>query len=186
VGTFYLFMDRLLGLIDDPPGTFAALARRSATRLPVQGQAQDTASITHHQSAGQPHHQGRKVLSATSPALRFSPEQQVPPLRGRAQSDLLHAVYPQVGEPRLIEPGQPLLTGDSTSCTYANPPASACARSQGQPCTCPRATDLLPLGDLPEKVIYLHSLYGCALLPRPHRPTAPLDLVVRPLTPTYR
>jgi hypothetical protein len=183
VGTFYLFMDRLLGLVDDPP---KHLRRPRPKKRDTASQSKDKNRDTaKHQDiinrlVSRIIKQGR-VLKRTD--WRFSPEQ----ARYRRYEAVLKAIFYSLFVPKsvalgLIDLANLYVTGDSTKLsTYANPHGKRlCKCPKDKPCTCKRRYQGLLArwgwDSYRGCFVYGHSLYELCAYSLDHTVQLPLVL----------
>lgn len=182
VGTFHLFMDRLLGLVDNPPGHI----RRPRPK------ARDTDGQSRDKNKDTAKHQGiidrlaDQIIGAGA-ALKRAEWAFPPATKYRRYEVVLKAIFYTLFVPRsielgLIDLGALYVTGDSTKVgTYANPHGKRlCSCPKDQPCNCPRRyQDVLARwgwDSYRETFVYGHSLYELCAYSLDH--TFQLPLVV--------
>jgi hypothetical protein len=186
VGTFYLFMDRLLGLIDDPPRHIRRpRPKKRDTASQSRDKNQDT--VKHHDIVNRLVNRiikvGKVFKRTQTSDWRFSAEQ----TRYRRYEAVLKAIFYTLFFPKsvslgLIDLANLYVTGDSTKLgTYANPHGKRlCKCPKEKLCTCPRRyQDLLARwgwDSYRERFIYGHSLYELCAYSLDH--TVQLPLVV--------
>ena len=194
VGTFHLFMDRLLGLVDNPPNRI---------RKP-RPKAKDTESQSRDKNKDTAKHQGiisrladriieagsalgqpdwtRRPASGGAAGWAFSPA-----TKYRRCEAVLKAIFYTLFVPRSVELGlidldNLYVTGDSTKVgTYANPHGKRlCSCPKESPCTCPRRyQDVLARwgwDSYRETFVYGHALYELCAYSLGH--TVQLPLVI--------
>lgn len=183
VGTFYLFMDRLLGLVENPP---------KHVRRP-RPKPRDTASQSRDKNRDTAKHHDiinrlvNRIIKAGKAHQRtdwsFAPE----PAKYRRSEAVLKTIFYTLFVPRsvrlgLIDLEHLFATGDSTKLrTYANPHGKRlCRCPKATPCTCPRRYQdpLARWGwdSYRECFVYGHSLYELCAYSLDH--TVQLPLVV--------
>ena len=185
VGTFYLFMDRLLGLVDNPPKHVRKpRPKKRDTASQSRDKLKDT--VKHHDIINRLVNRiikTGKVLKRTD--WTFSPDQ----AKYRRYEAVLKAIFYTLFVPRSVQLGlidfQNLyVTGDSTKLrTYANPHGKRlckCPKDKDNPCTCKRRyQDLLARwgwDSYRECYVYGHGLYELCAYSLDH--TVQLPLVV--------
>lgn len=183
VGTFCLFVDRLLGLVDHPP---RHVRRPRPKRRDTDSQSRDKNKDTakHHDIINRLVNRiirVGKVLKRSD--WTFSPQE----AKYRRYEAVLKAIFYTLFVPRsieldLIDPDNLYVSGDSTKLgTYANPHGKRlCNCPKDKPCTCPRRyQDLLARwgwDSYRERFVYGHNLYELSAYSLDH--TVQLPLVV--------
>lgn len=183
VGTFYLFMDRLLGLVDNPPKHIRR-PRPKKRDTATQSKDKNKDVVKHHDIINRLVNRiikAGKTLKRTD--WRFSLEE----ARYRRYEAVLKAIFYTLFVPKSVDLGlidlQHLyVTGDSTKLgTYANPHGKRlCKCPKDKPCTCKRRyQDLLARwgwDSYRERFIYGHSLYELCAYSLDHTVQLPLVL----------
>ena len=182
VGTFHLFMDRLLGLVDNPPGHI----RRPRPK------ARDTQSQSKDKNKDTAKHQGiidrlaKRITQAGAalgqPDWTFSPATNYRRYEAVLKAIFYTLFFPHSVELGLIDLDNLYVTGDSTKVgTYANPHGKRlCSCPKDTPCTCPRRyqDSLARWGwdSYRETFVYGHALYEPCAYSLDH--TVQLPLVI--------
>lgn len=183
VGTFYLFMDRLLGLVDHPL-KHVRRPRPKPRDTASQSKDKNRDTAKHHDIINRLVNRIIKTGKALKrPDWTFSPEQ----VMHRRYEAVLKAIFYTLFVPRSVELGlidldHLFATGDSTKLrTYANPHGKRlCTCPKATPCTCPRRYQdpLARWGwdSYRECFVYGHTLYELCAYSLDH--TVQLPLVV--------
>lgn len=182
VGTFFLFIDRLLGLVDNPPKHIRKPRPKSRdTKSQSKDKNKDTAK---HQDII--NRLAKRILKAGK-ALKYDDWAFDPSAKYHRFEVVLKEIFYTIFVPKSVELGlidiaNLYVTGDSTKLsTYANPHGKRiCSCPRGKPCGCMRRyQDLLARwgwDSYRECFVYGHTLYELCAYSLDH--TVQLPLVV--------
>jgi hypothetical protein len=186
VGTFYLFMDRLLGLIDNPPKHIRRpRPKKRDTASQSKNKLKDT--VKHHDIVNRLVNRiiklGKDLQRAEHADWQYSPELS----QYHRYEVVLKAIFYTLFVPKsvdlgLIDLNNLYVTGDSSKLsTYANPHGKRlCQCPKGTRCNCPRRyQDLLArwgYDSYRECYVYGHNLYELCSYSLDH--TVQLPLVI--------